>query len=218
MIIGYCGLPGTGKTYSMAMDAIREMKRGRKVFANFPLKGAHYFTDLKQVLGVRKGIILADELNVLCPSRMWRSIPTEYMMLWTQSRKLGIDFWYSTQNFHRVDVSIRGITNYVWRFKRIIGPWHRGYLFDAVDVERERTGTVVRKKNFIIRKQNYSLYDTMTIIRPAEHLAQPGLEAPDPDELPIFGEDLNVTQEPTYVQDTRADLPNPTLDEGPAAI
>jgi len=201
MIVAYVGLPGSGKTYSMAQSMLAEHARGRHIFANFPLKGARGFTDLKQVLGVRKGIIGADELNVLCPSRLWRNIPTEYMMLWTQSRKLGIDFWYTTQSFHRVDVSIRSITNFVWYHKRVFGRWHRAYLYDGTDFERGRTRKPLRVKNIWLKKSVWEKYDTGAIINPAEHVR--GLSdscIQDPMDLPIF-EELSIDQQ-SYVKNS----------------
>lgn len=209
MIVAYCGLPGSGKTYTLARDCALEMKRGRKVWANFALKGAHYFNDLRQVMNVRKGILAVDEMNTVCPaSKRWQ-LPPEYLRLWTQSRHLGIDLWYTTQKFQRVDNTIRDVTNFCWVFTRTVGKLHRARMFDASDVEAERRkAKPVKKYWFYERKKIYGLYDTNYIIKPPKHLSTGDYEDMDPDELPKFGDDLKLDAplyQTTYQQDSDGD-------------
>jgi zona occludens toxin (predicted ATPase) len=194
MIVAYVGLPGSGKTYLMSRDLIKEMAHKRKVWSNYPLKGARRFDDLKQVLNVRRGVIAADELQMIAPSRLFRQLPTSYFALWTQGRHMGIDLWFTCQNFHRVDVSIRGVTNFVWVCKRVFGKIHKAELFDADDIERERMrAKPLKKRWFIESKRVYRIYDTMHMVKPPEHLNMRNLDEDfDPDTLPIFGPDLEV--------------------------
>ena len=187
MIIAYVGLPRSGKTYSIAKDALGQMQH-RHVFANFHLVGAHGYRDLKEVLGVRKGLIIADEVNILCPAYLRHKLPMEYLSLWTQSGKKTVDMYYSTQSFEDVDVRIRRITNFVWDHKRLIGRLHVARLYKGRDFERGRKHKPLRTHYFYLTPKVWDLYDTFAVIEPAEHLG--GLKGTfkDPMDLPLFGQ------------------------------
>jgi zona occludens toxin (predicted ATPase) len=204
MIIAYTGLPGSGKTYSLAADAICvSEKYGADIYANFALKGAHYFTDLTQVLSVERGIICVDEMNTLCPAHKWQSLPVEIQNLWTQSRKNDIDLWYTSQRFSKVVESIRSITNYVWEFDWLFGApklrepkkfkhkFHRASRFEPADMKRIRRKRL-EKYVFFENKSVYGLYDTKFRINTPEYLAMVANCESDPEELPIFGNDLRL--------------------------
>lgn len=199
MIIAYTGLPGSGKTYSLAKDCHNEqIKRHRDIYANFALKGAHYFSDIRQILNVEQGIIAIDEMNTLCPASKWQQLPISYVNLWTQSRKNGIDLWFTTQNFRRVVSSIRDVTNYVWRFNWVFSPnfihkWHTAKLYEAYDAEREREkARPLKKYRFYENKKIYSIYNTKFRIKPPEHLSINELSELDPNSLPVFDETLKL--------------------------
>jgi zona occludens toxin (predicted ATPase) len=195
MIIGYCGLPGSGKTYALAMDMEKEFKRKRQIFANFPLANSRYFNDFSQILNVRKGIIGADELQMLAPSG-FRSLPPSHIALWTQSRHMGIDFWYTVQSFARVDVSIRSVTNFVWEFKRVWGKLHKANLYDAIDIERDRRRAKPLKTRWFYEKEKiYKIYDTSFIVKEASHLAEKFAHCDvSPDSLPVFDGSLKLIE------------------------
>lgn len=188
MIVAHVGLPGSGKTYSMAEYLLSAQKDMRATFANFPVQGARGFYDLQQIFGVRKGLIAVDELHLVCPSRY--RIPTEYAQVWSQSRHLGIDMHYTTQNFKRAHNTIRDITNYVWYYKRIFGRWHRAYLFDGASYEQGRHKRPLRIRDFILSAKVWSKYDTTHLVKPADHLNVKGLfdSFQDPMDLPIFNQ------------------------------
>lgn len=205
MIVAYTGLPGSGKTYSLAKDCNREMeRRDREVYANFALKGAHYFSDIRQILNVERGVIAIDEMNTLCPASKWQMLPIAYVNLWTQSRKNGIDLWYTTQNFRRVVSSIRDVTNYVWKFSWVFGPnfihkWHTAKLYEAYDAEREREkAKPIKKHRFYENKKIYAIYNTKFRIKPPKHLSSDEFDESNPDNLPIFDEALNLENRINY--------------------
>lgn len=204
MIIAYTGLPGSGKTYSLAADCIGTMKKyGTPVWANFALAGAHYFSDLKQVLEVERGIIAVDEMNSLCPSWKWQSVPPEYANLWTQSRHNDIDLLYTTQEFEKVVTGIRGITNYVWEFDWMFGSakpreekkwrhfFHVARRYRPCDVGRIRRSQL-EKYWFMERVKVYKTYNTKFKVRTPDYLKS--IEGIDlaPDNLPIFNEQLKL--------------------------
>lgn len=193
-ITAYVGLPGSGKTYLMSLDILDAMKRRtREAWTNYPLVGAHYFDDFRLVQKVSKGIIAADELNALAHAHDWHNLDPKLLTLWTQSRKLGIDFWYTSQGFHMVNNQVRQLTNWVWKCRALIGGLHVARKFDACDVERDRrTAKVYETRYFVIRPKYYTKYDTLFRIKPM------GLEETnfEPEDLPIFNDDLDLPPMP----------------------
>lgn len=209
MIIAYTGLPGSGKTYSLARDCHNLSKRRNlPIYANFALRGAHYFNDISQILNVDRGLIAIDELNTLCPASKWQKLPISYVNLWTQSRKNSIDLLYTTQNFKKVVSSIRDVTNYVWLFGWFFGRppentekirwWHKIHKakkYDGYDAERERlTAKPIQKYVFIEKKRVYDLYDTSFRVRPPDYLMEDFDTGSDPDKLPCFNDNLELTK------------------------
>jgi len=193
-ITAYVGLPGSGKTYLMSIDILEAMhRRTREAWTNYPLVGAHYFDDFRLVQKVSKGIIAADELNALAHAHDWHNLDPKLLSMWTQSRKLGIDFWYTTQGFHMVNNQIRQLTNWVWKCRAIVGGLHIAQKYDACDVERDRRrAKVYGQRYFIIRPKWYEKYDTLFRIKPLD------MEETDfePEDLPVFTEDLDLAPMP----------------------
>jgi len=212
MIIAYTGLPGSGKTYSLAADCAGVQKKyGLPVYANFALAGAHFFTDLKQVLNVERGVIAIDEMNTLCPAHKWQSIPVEYQNLWTQSRKQDIDLWYTSQRFSKVVESIRSITNYVWEFDWVFGApkprqakryrdnFHVANRYEPADMDRVRRKRLERYY-FKESKDIYDAYDTKFRIKTPDYLRFIGEKNDRPENLPMFADDLALIADPVYTE------------------
>lgn len=120
MIIGYFGLPGSGKTYKMAVDGLALMKKGYNVYSNFPLEGA-YKLDYDVLITIprfrRPAVLLLDEVQRYANSRDWASMPDELYFIFSQGRKLGLDLFYSAQDSSRVDKTLREVTNYFYDIK-----------------------------------------------------------------------------------------------------
>ncbi len=169
MIVAYVGLPGTGKTYGLVLEAINAIRMKRKVFANFDIFLGYEINRIygfQDLLKVRQGVVLLDELNLWFPSRLWSKIPPEVLSLWAQSRKRGIDLVYSCQHLDRVDKVIREVTNYVIRCNSIQFLKWQFFVYSTYqpeDWDKERRRAISRR---IVRfKQNIAnLYDTYQII------------------------------------------------------
>lgn len=122
MIRGYFGLPGSGKTYSMTRDAIKEA-RGRVVYANYhvDLPSAEKVVFLEnpyQLKQIEDGLLLIDEAGLWLPSFIWKRIPEELIWKLAQIRKCGLDLFYTAQNPARVVKVLREITfESVWTSK-----------------------------------------------------------------------------------------------------
>lgn len=114
MIRGYFGLPGSGKTYAMTRDAIRECK-GRVVYTNYDvdIPDAEEIIKLKrpqELVSVKNGLCLIDEAGLWLPSFIWKRIPEQLIWQLAQVRKNGIDLFYTAQNPARVVKVLREIT------------------------------------------------------------------------------------------------------------
>lgn len=120
MIEAFTGLPGQGKTYLVSRMAQKKMKKGHRVYANYPLEGATLYGQMEEVFGVRREpedtknpIIIIDEAGLIAPAGGWKSIPFEVMAHWRQHRHSGVDIYYTAQDLRDVAVPLRRVTQFV---------------------------------------------------------------------------------------------------------
>lgn len=167
MVEGIVGLPGSGKTYWLSQIGLEAIKKNRPVYANYKLKGANYYTDLKQVMEVEKGVILIDEINLICPSRWWDRFPPKLAYWWSQTRKMELDVYWTSQHQDRVDKIVKEITNYIWEMRKL--PFNfriaNCYLPEQIGkAKRERFGT----KFFWLNKkvwENFNTYERIEVAK-----------------------------------------------------
>lgn len=116
MIEAYVGLPGGGKSYALAERAAREIRSGRVVFSNTPIRGTYKVNPEWLVRGrlPADSVVLLDELGLVFNSREWGLFGKEHYEVWCQHRKGGLDLIYAVQAPARVDVSIRELTAIWW--------------------------------------------------------------------------------------------------------
>lgn len=115
-------MPGAGKTYLMMRKGLKYMKKGRQVYANFPLEGAVQFKQLTEVFEVSNAVILIDEAGLVLPAQAWKDIPHEVMSYWCQHRHQGVELYYTCQNFKQVANGLRMVTQFRNRVSRIGSP------------------------------------------------------------------------------------------------
>lgn len=167
MVEGFTGLPGSGKTYWLTKIATERRKKepDLPIWANFHLgiSDTNYFQNLSEVFGVRKGLILVDEINLVCPSRWWNKFPPQLAYFWSQTRKFGLDIYWTSQHIDRVDKIIREISNYVWWIKTL--PFGirnaRQYIPEHINKEKRQC---FRSKWFKISKKIYKNFNTFEAI------------------------------------------------------
>lgn len=101
MIEAFLGLPGAGKTYLMTRMAVKKMKKGHRVYANYPLEGAIPYSQIEELFDIRREpgekrspVILIDEAGLIAPAGSWKAIPFEVMAHWRQHRHSGVNIWY----------------------------------------------------------------------------------------------------------------------------
>lgn len=127
MIEAYTGLPGMGKTATIAKLGTQAMEAGKTVYSNFPLKGAIPYFDPLEVLGrVKNALILMDEAGLLLDQLKMFDMPYEIFYELRQHRKDGVDLLVSAQSildvayvFRRLIQFENRITSKIWRFVQV---------------------------------------------------------------------------------------------------
>ena len=122
MIVGIVGNRGTGKTLTMAKIGLEAIKKGKVVYSNFKFNtkkftaeentrlrmiDKEFFINYKD-MKLRNCIILLDEVYVYFDSRSSatkRNRVFSYFI--NQTRKRGVDLYYTTQFFRQVEVRLR---------------------------------------------------------------------------------------------------------------
>jgi len=173
MVEGFIGLPGSGKTYLLAKKGVDDLAKGKEVYANFSLKGAKRFTTLTQIVSIVKQklfakekinmTVLIDEINLSFPSRMWNKIPGWVLYFFSQTRKFGLDIYYTSQALARVDKVIREITNYIWIVKPFLFNWRRARKIIPEDVDHV-SKDYIETYWFKPQEKYFNQYDTYEIL------------------------------------------------------
>lgn len=163
MIEAFTGLPGAGKTYNMTRKLLIEMKKGKKVYANYHLEGAEYFKELNELTGVNNAIIAVDEAGIYLPAQAWKSIPFEFIRQIRQHRHDGLDLWYTSQDLQDVATYLRRITQFLHDYSRI---WKFYYAYTINPRTKVKYGFDIG----IIKKEVFDKYDTTENIEFGEYL------------------------------------------------
>jgi len=171
MVEGFCGLPGSGKTYILAKIGLKAIKNKRKVYANFKLTGAQYFDDIFSIINIREGVILIDEINLSFPSRIWEKLPPQFLYFWSQTRKMGLDIYYTSQHPDRIDKVPKEISNWIWWVKKLPFKFHIGSKYLPENINKEK------RKNYQFmlfrrNKKTQNAYNTMEIVHLPKHLTE----------------------------------------------
>lgn len=131
MITCYFGKLGQGKTYALAEHALRELKQGRIVYANFyihwegmppvrlgpirrpaiPKENFRKFSGVEEFMTMENALVALDEGWIYFDSYEMTKFPIEVRMKILQSRKDGLDIAYTTQRPEQVHKSLRAMTN-----------------------------------------------------------------------------------------------------------
>lgn len=158
MIQGFVGRPGAGKTYLMSDLAVAAARRGTVVYSNYGLAGSLHFESWQQLIGLRSALVCVDEVGLWFSSRDWKSLPWEVSSWMAQSRKHGVDVFWTAQSWEQVDVALRRLTSYVY----LCRCW-AGYLMTAVSFDpwsKKATGHLWRLRN----KSVCDAYDTFRLV------------------------------------------------------
>jgi zona occludens toxin (predicted ATPase) len=113
MIEGVVGFPGAGKTYYALNRALKEIKKGRPVYANFSIDGAMKITP-ESLFDVEPGaLVILDEAQNWFGSRNWKMFGDKYMEFFSQTRKKQYTLLWISQDVSSVDKMIRDRTHLI---------------------------------------------------------------------------------------------------------
>lgn len=125
MTIAYLGRKGSGKTLNMVNDLMEEMKEGRRVITNTPIRFKYRGVWLKSITiedptllqkvlsNERRCIIGLDEAPTVLPSQFWHRVSVAFMRNLSQARHIGVDMYYTTQGWGHVIKRLRDLTDKV---------------------------------------------------------------------------------------------------------
>lgn len=158
MVFGFVGTLGAGKTLFMSYLAhLVYRHRGSGLYANYALNGAQRVTSWADMFALSNGLICLDELQVLADSRSFsKKENLEFSQWLLQTRKVGLDLFFTTQNLNQVDLRVRNVLDYVAvlmrksRKSKVSNVWIVDYQFG------------MPKNKFPLRHSEdlYKLYDT----------------------------------------------------------
>lgn len=173
MIIGVIGDRGSGKTLFMTREAHMQYLNGKKIYSNYKLKFPESEKTKKPELlpneffinyedhNLKNCCLFLDEVYVYIDSRTSISRTNKIMSyFFNQTRKTGVDLYYSTQFFSQVDKRLRHNT------ERFVLP-KAFKLKDNIVIQVDicnRDLKVLDKWQFL-GKPYYNFYDTDEIIK-----------------------------------------------------
>ena len=162
MIMAYCGTLGSGKTLMMSSLAYVSALSGTAVYANYALNFAWRFNTWDQLFGLSSGLICLDEAQVVADSREFKRDDIKRLTQWIlQTRKLGLDFYFTTQSVGQVDTRIRHILDYMMVLVPSYSASGRGSRWELWDYQ---TGVKKSSGVFGHSPDLYSLYNTYELI------------------------------------------------------
>ncbi|SCJ52485.1 Zonula occludens toxin [uncultured Eubacterium sp.] len=187
MIWLYSGTPGSGKSYHATADIYyrlkrRKGKRKNKVIANFPLsldtsdftyldnsqltvRRLYNYARFRHKMGVEgQTLVVIDEAQVVFNSRNWNTDShsrMDWIIFFTQHRKLGFDFILIAQNDRMIDRQIRCLIEYEVAHMKI-GNYFRILPVTAFLAVQRWYGQKMKVSHDVIvyRKRIAKLYDS----------------------------------------------------------
>lgn len=123
------GRPGQGKSVWLVGQIRKWCKRKKNVYTNIEIRDQKflnkyhdklfYIESLEDLLNVREGKVILDEVQTYINSRNWDKLPISFQLLLQQHRKRGLDIIGATQSIKRVDVVFRELVQFYFRIGRI---------------------------------------------------------------------------------------------------
>lgn len=166
MIEMLSGLPGMGKTATMAKWGYNAMRAGKTVYSNFPLKGAIPYHDPLQVLGrVKNALILMDEAGLLLDQLKMFDMPYQIFYELRQHRKDGVDLLTSAQSIFDVAYPFRRLIQFENRIKMKI--WR---FVQVIVRDPQPAGDQFGKRLWFLDDNTFKMYRTEFKVKPPEYL------------------------------------------------
>ena len=111
LIYGVFGLPRSGKTTYLCKIAKSYIKRGVRVYTNFPCHGC-YKLDFSKLgrFDFSNCVLLIDEISLVADSRDWKNFNSDLVYFFTNHGHYKVDIYYCSQWFTDTDIKIRRMT------------------------------------------------------------------------------------------------------------
>lgn len=214
MIVGRVGEIGNGKTMLAVVDCLALAKRRNAVLVSsiwivdsvpwgrcggvLPDSGRVQLSvgvdgfdlgELDAVIDAAKaqgrGVVwLIDEIGILMPARFWQRFPIDLMYKLSQSRKVRLDVYWTSQDVEDVEAYLRRKTSYVYKVYAVPVPTIERQERNARPLffyeSKWKPGSVGKRdkrrgRRFVRYRRSYeALYDTDELVRPPARLAQKG--------------------------------------------
>jgi hypothetical protein len=115
VIKGFIGRPGSGKTYHMTRDVLKEADRGNRCFTNWDVAHENVWRFREdQLLDLPPGKIYIDEAHLWFSARQALNLPPSWLAMLSQTRKAGWDLTWCAQHETRVDRVLRDVTSWMY--------------------------------------------------------------------------------------------------------
>lgn len=185
MIYLFTGKPRSGKTYNMVQWGYRLLIKNTDMWlwVNRPLgqtlkfgeeiaKRSCMFDELSELneiiekmekMKIKKVLIMIDEGQAYINARKWDTLSEEIQYLMQTHGHYGIDIMITSQHESRIDITVRQLTNYLYKYKKIkIGKW---VIMGQTELDTDNMDASEKKKigwtKIIIHTPwDQSLYDT----------------------------------------------------------
>lgn len=145
-IIGFCGTPGSGKTYDAVRKIIDNLQKGRVIFTNIDgMEHENCLEMIKIVTGLSdlaltkqlhffepdqledfwnhispKSLIVLDEVQKIFSSREWQTKKNNQFGSWASThRHHGHELILITQNPERIDSSVRSLFEWCYVYRKV---------------------------------------------------------------------------------------------------
>lgn len=199
MITAIIGKPGTGKTLQMVRFAEKFLKKGQDVYSNILLDQSKmnlgkkpgrlfFWQDIEQFKYIHEGVILWDEVGAYFDSRAYAKFPEDVRIKLQQSRKDGLNLFYTVQAYSRADLILKQLTNFLLECHSIFNIF---WVTEYFPEEYEKPMNAKHRGTFFYlgTKKLYSYYNTKQKI--GQHF---GLDY----QFPLMTEKLKELSEPVY--------------------
>lgn len=160
----------TGVYTNEAKRAIEE-ERGTEWWQCFPRISVpwEYFTGWEQFADLSNCVVIIDECQLYAPSYKPLAFPLIARWKLAMARKFHLDVYWISQHEDRVNSTLKHLTNMIY----VCNAWFGAKWFSAKGYEPEyvrRKGKHIARRSYRFNLETASLYDTLEILTPDEHL------------------------------------------------
>jgi len=171
MISGFIGDIGGGKTASMVKEVYIKYLQGRKIYSNIKLNFPYTpitRDNLQEMatggFNLNNGVLVLDEIHIYIDSRTSMSKSNRIITYFAlQTRKVGVDLYYTTQYIDQVDKRIRNLTNNLIEcYTEVNSLTNEKFTLNIYRIRK--INKVIVKKIIFPTRIVYDLYDTFEVV------------------------------------------------------